>query len=140
MKKILITGSNGLLGQKLVYMLRERRDVQCIATARGGNRLVKKDGYTYASLDISNATAVRAVFSPFLPDAVINSAALTHGDACEAGRENCWLLLVTAVQHQVAALEALKQEHPGSDPHFIPLSTDLISAGTHAPLDESAEP
>ena len=36
--KILITGSNGLLGQKLVYKLRNKPDVTCIATARGNNR------------------------------------------------------------------------------------------------------
>ena len=33
--KILITGSNGLLGQKLVYKLKQKPGVELIATARG---------------------------------------------------------------------------------------------------------
>ncbi|MGZ6539831.1 MAG: hypothetical protein ACXVEB_15760 [Bacteroidia bacterium] len=54
MKKILITGSNGLLGQKLVYALIKRKDVQVIATSVGANRLINKEGYIYESLDITN--------------------------------------------------------------------------------------
>jgi dTDP-4-dehydrorhamnose reductase len=38
-KRILITGSNGLLGQKLVDLLTQKPDVELIATARGINRL-----------------------------------------------------------------------------------------------------
>ena len=30
MQKILITGSNGLLGQKLVYKLKDKANVQCM--------------------------------------------------------------------------------------------------------------
>ena len=52
-KRILITGSNGLLGQKLVELLRTQANVDLIATARGANRLPVREGYTYASLDIT---------------------------------------------------------------------------------------
>ena len=52
-KRILITGSNGLLGQKLVELLRAQSNVDLIATARGANRLPATEGYTYASLDIT---------------------------------------------------------------------------------------
>ena len=38
--KILITGSNGLLGQKLVSLLAQKTDIQLIATSRGANRLL----------------------------------------------------------------------------------------------------
>ena len=63
MLKILITGSNGLLGQKLVYKLKDKSNVTCIATARGENRLVNKTGYQYAELDITNYDNVESVFS-----------------------------------------------------------------------------
>ena len=36
--KILLTGSNGLLGQKLVALLHEMPEVELVATARGDNR------------------------------------------------------------------------------------------------------
>lgn len=138
--KILITGSNGLLGQKLVYKLRNTPGITVIATARGDNRLVEKSGYTYDSLDITSAENVREVFSRHLPDTVINTAAMTNVDSCETDREGALLLNTTAVQHQVDTLESLQKQHAGYKPHFIHLSTDFIFDGTHGPLDENETP
>lgn len=138
--KILITGSNGLLGQKLVYKLRERSNISCIATARGMNRLVKQSGYEFAALDITNYEEVKAVFGKYLPDVVINTAAMTNVDACETERETAWLMNATAVAHQVKVLEELKEKHSNYIPHFIHLSTDFIFDGTHGPLDENETP
>jgi dTDP-4-dehydrorhamnose reductase len=138
--KILITGSNGLLGQKLVYKLRNRTDVTCIATARGNNRLAKQDGYTYEILDITNSENVNQVFAKYLPDVVINTAAMTNVDACETEKEVCWAMNATAVDNQVKALEKLKNNVQNYDPHFIHLSTDFIFDGTHGPLDENETP
>lgn len=140
MRKILITGSNGLLGQKLVYKLKDKTTVSCIATARGENRLVNKEGYTYASLDITDYDNVAAVFKQFMPDVVINTAAMTNVDACETDRDGAKLLNVTAVQNQVTVLEELTKLNPGYNPHFIHLSTDFIFDGTHGPLDENEKP
>lgn len=140
MEKILITGSNGLLGQKLVYKLRNKLNVACIATARGENRLVKKDGYEYCTLDITNYQDVFTVFSKYLPDVIINTAAMTNVDACETDKENCWLMNVTAVKHQVSVLEELTAKNKNYHPQFIHLSTDFIFDGTHGPLDENEKP
>jgi dTDP-4-dehydrorhamnose reductase len=125
MKKILITGSNGLLGQKLVYALRTRKDVQLIATSVGPNRLIQKDGYTYASLDITNRAEVFAILKTHQPDVIINTAAMTNVDACESKREECWTLNVTAVQHLVDAITVSEKK----DIHLIHLSTDFIFDG-----------
>lgn len=138
--KILITGSNGLLGQKLVYKLRNNSTITCIATARGENRLVKTDGYIYESLDITDAENVKTVFKKQMPGVVINTAAMTNVDACETEKELCWSMNVTAVAHQVKALEQLKQENQNYNPHFIHLSTDFIFDGTRGPLDENEKP
>lgn len=138
--KILITGSNGLLGQKLVYKLRNQNNTTCIATARGENRLVKKEGYVYDSLDITNKQNVETVFAKHLPDVVINTAAMTNVDACETDRENALLMNATSVEYQVKTLEELKKKSPGYNPHFIHLSTDFIFDGTHGPLDEKEKP
>ena len=129
MKKILITGSNGLLGQKLVYNLIKRKDVQVIATSLGANRLVTKNGYTYESLDITNKTEVENTFRKYKPDVVINTAAMTNVDACESKREECWALNVTAVENMVEALENGKWKTENEKPHFIHLSTDFIFDG-----------
>ena len=138
--KLLITGSNGLLGQKLVYKLRNKTDLTCIATARGANRLVSQDGYRYETLDITDKKNVVSVFSSELPDVVINTAAMTNVDACETEKEACWLMNVTAVENQVKVLEELKRSHKNYNPHFIHLSTDFIFDGTHGPLDEKEIP
>ena len=45
--KILITGSNGLLGQKLLHSLRKDVAVDLIATSKGDNRVKDKEGYSY---------------------------------------------------------------------------------------------
>jgi dTDP-4-dehydrorhamnose reductase len=136
--KILITGSNGLLGQKLVYKLKELKEVELIATARGENRLVDKNGYTYESLDITDRENVEQVFKKYRPDTIINTAAMTNVDACETDKMGAMLMNATAVEHQVTVLEQLQDEN--YNPHFIHLSTDFIFDGTHGPLTEEEEP
>lgn len=139
-QKILITGSNGLLGQKLVYKLKSKTGIHCIATARGENRLVDKSGYEYCPMDITNLEDVKSVFSTYMPDVIINTAAMTNVDACETDKVGALLLNTTSVQFQVSVLEELKKENPGYNPHFIHLSTDFIFDGTHGPIDETEKP
>ncbi len=136
--KILVTGSNGLLGQKLVYKLKAKKSITLIATARGENRLIDKEAYTYESLDITNFENVKSVFEKHKPDVVINTAAMTNVDACETQREEAWLMNATSVEHQVKVLESLKSN--SYNPHFIHLSTDFIFDGTHGPLTEEEKP
>ena len=71
MKKLLITGSNGLLGQKLVYACLKRGNIQLTATARGENRLITQTGYDYFPMDIGNKSEIDAIFERVKPDAVI---------------------------------------------------------------------
>jgi dTDP-4-dehydrorhamnose reductase len=126
MKKILITGSNGLLGQKLVYALLKRKDVQIIATSVGENRIVKKEGYIYESLDITKKNEVKSMLEKHLPHVIINTAAMTNVDACESKKEECFELNVTAVQH----LADVISENPSlKDSLLIHLSTDFVFDG-----------
>src|SRR5690606_12462160 len=127
--KILITGSNGLLGQKLVYKLREKKNIELIATARGENRLVEQSGYVYESLDITSKSNVEMVFAKHLPNVVINTAAMTNVDACESEKDNALLMNATSVAHQVEVLENLQNNNKNYKPHFIHLSTDFIFDG-----------
>ena len=57
--KVLITGSNGLLGQKLIHKLREDDAVELVATSIGENRVSEKEGYSYISLDITNENELK---------------------------------------------------------------------------------
>jgi dTDP-4-dehydrorhamnose reductase len=112
-KKILITGSNGLLGQKLVYKLMHHPALELIATARGDNRLVNKEGYIYETLDITNKEQTQSVITQYLPEIIINTAAMTNVDACESDREGAYAMNTAAVNYQVETLEHLQQMHPG---------------------------
>ncbi|MDP2385070.1 MAG: SDR family oxidoreductase [Bacteroidota bacterium] len=140
MQKILITGANGLLGQKLVYKLREEEGVQLIATARGENRLLNQEGYEYCSLDISDENNVKEVLAKYLPDAIIHTAAMTNVDACELQQDECKKMNVDAVQYIVSALEGLQEKNVNYKPHLLHLSTDFIFDGTKGPLTEEEKP
>jgi len=133
MRKIFITGSNGLLGQKLVYALKKRNDVDVIATARGENRLLDKTGYRYFSLDISNENEVKQLMEDCKPNVVIHCAAMTNVDVCESKREECWKINVDAVQYLCTAAEK-------NNAHFIHISTDFIFDGTSGPYTEEGIP
>ena len=124
MKKILITGSNGLLGQKLLHALIKRSDVEVIATSFGENRMLKKTGYIYESLDITNKAEVENIINKFKPDVIINTAAMTNVDACESKRDECWALNVEAVQN---IANTIATNSPKT--HLIHLSTDFIFDG-----------
>ncbi|HTB06751.1 MAG TPA: SDR family oxidoreductase [Bacteroidia bacterium] len=134
-KKILITGSNGLLGQKLVYRLLREPNVEVIATSKGPNRLVNQTGYTYQELDITNAQEVETTFKKLVPDVVVNTAAMTNVDACETEKELCYKMNVDAVQYIVNALKKLP-----NDPHLTHLSTDFIFDGAKGPYKETDIP
>lgn len=132
--KILITGSNGLLGQKLVKLLLSEPGVEVIATARNSNRLPDYGGnYEFSPLDITDESAVLKIIKKYKPDAVINTAAMTNVDQCESEKEACWKLNVDATGYLIKACEAT-----GS--HLVHCSTDFIFDGSHGPLDENEEP
>ncbi|MEO6882855.1 MAG: SDR family oxidoreductase [Bacteroidia bacterium] len=138
MQKILITGANGLLGQKLVYMLLKNKNIQLIATSKDENRILEKSGYTYESLNICNKSEVEKIFFKHLPDVVINTAAMTNVDACETQKEECFLLNVTAVQNMIDTIQQSKNKL--RDSHFIHLSTDFIFDGEAGPYKETDIP
>jgi len=131
--KILITGSNGLLGQKLVHQLKADETVELIATARGENRLNDQNGYRYYSMDISDLSSILEVFEAEKPEVVIHTAAMTHVDQCEQDKEGCLKLNVEAVQYMIAACSKYQS-------HLVHLSTDFIFEGNEGPLDEDAIP
>lgn len=131
--KVLLTGSNGLLGQKLVDLYKTNSSVELIATARGVDRYPDKTGYTYASLDITQKNEVDSVLDFHQPDVVINTAAMTNVDACESEREACDALNIHAVDFLVNACNRINA-------HFVHVSTDFIFDGTHGPLTEDEKP
>ena len=132
-KKILVTGSNGLLGQKITDTILNGHSLTLIATSRGPNRHPVQQGYTYVDLDILDPQQLRVVIDAYRPDAIINTAATTNVDACEHDPEGCRKLNVDAVANLISLSEAYGI-------HLIHLSTDFIFDGVNGPYTEDDEP
>ena len=131
--KILITGSNGLLGQKLLHKLRQDSSVQLIATSKGENRVSEKEGYIYFDLDITNNDTVAHLIESEKPQVVINTAAMTNVDLCEDEKKDCDALNVEAVRYLANACVKV-------DAHLIQISTDFIFDGENGPYKEEDKP
>lgn len=133
METILVTGSNGLLGQKLTTLLKEHPGYRLVATSKGPDRYPDNTGYLYEEMDITNESRVREVIRALKPAVIIHTAAMTNVDACEKDREGCRRLNVDATRYLVNAACELGA-------HFIHLSTDFIFNGENGPYSEEDEP
>lgn len=129
--KILVTGSNGLLGQKLTALIGQDKSIQLIATARGQS-VIPVQG-EYYSMDVTEPADIESVIGKTRPDVVIHTAAMTNVDHCETQREACWKANVTAVEDVVRVCEKYNA-------HLIHVSTDFIFDGSRGPLDENEKP
>lgn len=133
MKKVLVTGSNGLLGQKLTERILLKKDFELIATSKGRNRYTESEGYIYAQMDITDKVSVNQVIAKYRPDVVIHTAAMTNVDTCEIEKDLCWTVNVTAVDYLIKACEKYQFQ-------LIQLSTDFIFDGEDGPYLEDAKP
>ena len=131
--KILVTGSNGLLGQKLLHKLRQDSSVELFATSKGENRVSEQNGYTYFELDITDQKQVAELIANKKPDVVINTAAMTNVDLCEDEKQACDALNVDAVRYLADACAKI-------DAHLIQISTDFIFDGEDGPYTEEDKP
>ena len=119
--RILITGSNGLLGQKLVKLCLER-GLNFIATSKGENRNPDCPTINYLSLDISIFSEINNVFQFYYPTQVIHTAAITNVDYCEEHNDECQIM-------NVDATKLLLRASIQYDAHFQLLSTDFVFDG-----------
>ncbi len=133
MKKIIVTGSNGLLGQKVTDLSIQDPEIELIATSFGPNRHNLKDGYTYEELDVLDLVRLNELVERYRPDSIIHTAAMTNVDACEAERAKCYALNVQSVKNLIDVCQI-------RDIQLIHLSTDFIFDGENGPYTEEAEP
>jgi dTDP-4-dehydrorhamnose reductase len=131
--KVLITGSNGLLGQKLVYRMLANPLFKIHASSKGANRIARKNDYQYHDLDITKRDEVVALIDRVQPDCIINTAAMTNVDACENDKDGCRAVNVDAVKYLLEGAEKY-------NPHFIQVSTDFVFDGENGPYRETDIP
>lgn len=131
--KVLVTGANGLLGQKLLPLLVADEKVQVVATSKGKARFQSSHPVEYYALDITQRDQVFNIVHLVRPDVIIHTAAMTNVDYCEQHQDACWEANVQSVAHLLHAAEAYNS-------FFVHLSTDFIFAGDQRHLTEEAQP
>lgn len=131
--KILYTGANGLLGQKISAATPQYSNHAFLATARGKNRTKNLGTASYVSMDITDRQGIENVLSEFRPDVIIHGAAMTHVDECEQHKELAYNLNVVGTQNIVDAAKELGV-------HVVHISTDFIFDGQDGPYNEEGIP
>lgn len=131
--KVVITGSNGLLGQNLIALfLREKANYKIFGFSRGDNRSGRSD-FEYKDIDITNKKKLKDELLRIRPDFIINTAAMTNVDACENDKDGCYDLNVNAVQYLTTVCLEMNA-------HLIHISTDFIFDGEKGYYTEEDAP
>lgn len=121
--RILITGSKGQLGNELKRLLETGKAE--IGPVPSEYNDAKVDYVDYDALDITDAAAVELWMGEHAYDLVINCAAMTNVDGCEAAEE-------AAFKVNAQGPENLARECKKQGAKFIQVSTDYVFPGTDA--------
>ncbi|MFN0730006.1 SDR family oxidoreductase [Polaribacter gochangensis] len=131
--KIIITGSNGLLGQNLIDLFqKDKTRYEIFGFSRGENRSGRAD-FEYHNIDITNKQLLVEKTKQINPKFIINTAAMTNVDACENDKIGCYDLNVSVVQYLAAICSEINA-------HLIHISTDFIFDGKKGNYTEDAVP
>lgn len=129
---ILITGSNGLLGQAVSKMFLRETDHNLLVTSAEEYSYIY-DKCEYRTLDITSKDDVKKTASEFSPNVIINCAAFTNVDACETEREASWKINVDGVKNLIIAARI-------NSARVIHFSTDYVFDGRNGPYSEDDVP
>lgn len=127
--RILFTGSNGLLGNKIALQL-VKKDTAFLATSKGVNRNSNVLDFQYASLDITKSNQLKRTIELFRPTHIIHTAALTNVDYCESNPELCHEVNVIATKNIFDLCH-------DQNIHFQLLSTDFVFDGKKGNYSEN---
>lgn len=126
-KRILLIGSNGMLGQSVVEILKLRNDVELLLASAEDVSYFPE--INYSKFDISNKKDVKNLIMTFYPDFIINVAGYTNVDKCETEKELAWNINVNGVEY-------LAKYSVPSNAHLVHISTDYVFDGTEGPYSE----
>jgi dTDP-4-dehydrorhamnose reductase len=130
-KTVLITGANGLLGQKLCFNFSS--SFKAIATDLQIRSLVAFSNLSYESLDVTNRRKVDSHVRHYKPSVIINAAAYTDVDGCEVHKDQAWTINVGGVKNLVRICRE-------QEVRLVQLSTDYIFDGENGPYSEDDPP
>jgi dTDP-4-dehydrorhamnose reductase len=131
MGKVLITGANGLLGQKLCRHF--SASYQAVAIDLHPQSFIPSPDIIYHSLDITNREKVVSFIRGHQPGLIINAAAYTDVDGCEVNQKEARAVNLEAVETLVEICRKQKIR-------LIHLSTDYVFDGENGPYAEEDLP
>lgn len=121
MRKILITGALGQLGNALIEQLNNKYLLVPTDLSYTG------EYQNYQKLDISRISDIENLILNEAPDVIINLAAMTNVDACELSQDEARTINTESVNHMLSI-------HNGK---FIQISTDYVFDGASGPYSEN---
>jgi len=119
MKKVVVFGSNGLLGQNLLARFNSEYSVFGCSLENSNFSLLD---IPYQKVDMINRSELTDFLMTTKPDIIINAAAYTDVDGSESKRELCWNTNVRAVENVIDAVESFK-------PLLVHISSDYVFDG-----------
>jgi len=132
--KVMITGAEGLLGQKLAISFAQETSAEILLTDLSAQSFFHNPRFDYQQLDITKRGDVKSLISNFHPDVIINTAALTDVDVCETDREYAWRVNVDGLKNLLIPARRVE------GCHVIHISTDYVFSGQSAPYSETSRP
>ena len=129
--RIIVTGSNGMLGQRTVEYYSSKENIELLATSVEDKSVISS--VDFISCDIKSRENIKKVIYDYCPDFIIHTAAFTNVDLSEKMREDAWKINVKGVEYIAEAARAI-------DAMIIHISTDYIFDGKNGPYDENALP
>ena len=116
--KILLTGTNGFLGNHLLNYLADYK-YQLFSITR--SKLVNHRSIAVQNFigEITNKLFIEEVVQNIKPNAIVHCAAMSKPDDCENNKELCWQTNVLSTQHLVEASLAFNT-------HFVFCSSDFV--------------
>jgi dTDP-4-dehydrorhamnose reductase len=132
-QRILVVGSNGLLGQKMAEQLLRGTQGHITLTSVEDAPVRELESAPYRKLDITSHKQVRDLVAEVHPDVIVNCAAMTNVDACETDRELAWKINVSGVEYLAEAAK----KHQALLAH---VSSDYVFDGKNGPYVEDDRP
>lgn len=131
--RVLVTGSNGLLGTKLLELLLTRPDVEPTAVSRAPRTNGFLGPLPFWQVDLTGAPAVESCLGEARPDVVIHTAAMTDVDGCEREPQRAWNENVHATRNVARAARTVGAR-------LVHLSTEYVFDGQSGPYSEDDPP
>jgi dTDP-4-dehydrorhamnose reductase len=127
-RRILVTGCNGLLGQKLCRLLLPFNTI--IGVDLTERTTCSGENFQHIALDISRRDEVIRTVTDSKPGFIVNTAALTDVDGCEVDKDLCWRVNVLGVENLIRATHKVNAA-------LIQVSSDYVFDGKYPPYRET---